>query len=45
MANKLFRATHTPTGKKVEVYKRWNGQYVDYSDCETLYEKVELKFD
>ena len=45
MANPLLNAKVKATGKSVQVYAHNMGDYVDYSDCSTMYKKSELKFE
>lgn len=41
--NKLLTATIKATGKRVEVYRHRSGSFIDFSDCNTEYQKSELK--
>ena len=45
MKNELLKATVVVTGKKVEVYRHRLGDYVDFSDCTTMYTAKELRIE
>ena len=45
MANPLFNAKIISTGKVIQVYKHYTGDYVDYADCGTMYQPNELELE
>ena len=40
----LVKATIIKTGLNVQLYRRNDGGFVNYSDCKTVYQESELKF-
>ena len=44
MNNTLINVTIKATGKKIKVYRRSLGGFVDYADCKTIYGESELIF-
>ena len=42
MINPLIRVKVRKTGKIIEVYRHFNGGYVDYNDCKTIYQSNEI---
>jgi hypothetical protein len=44
MSNPILKATVKETNQPIEVYRRKEGGFVDWSDCKTVYQKKELIF-